>query len=75
MAVSIVTLSLSSMSKKILNVLLLGNKEAIRSRINLNSKEVTKWTNIRHKNYSLGRTFKKGNALRVVGSDDHVIDI
>ena len=70
-----VLISKSSTSKKILDILLLGNKEAIRGRINLNSKEVTKRTNIRHKNYSLRRTFKKGNALRVVGSDDHVINI
>ena len=53
----------------------LGNKEAIRGRRNLNPKEVVKRTNIKHKNYSLRQAFKKANALRVVGSDGHVIDI
>jgi hypothetical protein len=65
----------SDMSKKVLDILLLGDKEAIRGRRNLNPKEATKRTKISHKKLHTETGLNKGNILKVITSDDHVIDI
>ncbi|XP_048556699.1 uncharacterized protein LOC125537428 [Triticum urartu] len=65
----------SRMSEKILDILFLGNKEAIRGRRNLNPKKVAKRTKIRHTKLLTKTCLDKGNVLRVITSDDHVINI
>lgn len=64
-----------SNARKILEIYLLGNKEAIRGRGNLNPKEVAKRTKIKHKKLLARMSIHKGNVLRVIASDDHVIEI
>jgi hypothetical protein len=61
--------------KKILNILFLGDKEAIGCRRNLNPKKVAKRTKIRHEKLLTETCLNKGNVLRVITSDDHVINI
>jgi hypothetical protein len=68
-------ISKSSTSKKILDILFLGNKEATRARENLNPKKVAKRTKIRHKKLLTKTCLNKGNVLRVIASVDHVINI
>jgi len=65
----------SSASKKILNIFLLGDEEAIRGRRNLNPKKIAKWTKIRHQELLTKAGLDKGNILRVVASNDHGINI
>jgi hypothetical protein len=70
-------------SKKILNVLFLGQINAIRGGRDLNPKKVTKRTKIRHKELliemCLGKgnilCLGKGNILRIITTDEHVINI
>jgi hypothetical protein len=59
----------SSTSKKILNILFLGDRKAIRSGGNLNPKKVAKRTKI-----SL-TSLNRGNILRIITSNDHIINI
>ena len=65
--------ALISKSKKILDILLLGNKEAIKGRRNLNLKKVAKRTKIRHKKLTM-TSLHKGNVLRIVVGDDRHIE-
>jgi hypothetical protein len=62
-------------SKKILNVLFLGQINAIRGGRDLNPKKVTKRTKIRHKELLIEMCLGKGNILRIIATDEHVINI
>ena len=66
-------ISKSDTSKKILDILLLGNKEAVRGRRNLSLKEVAKKTNIRHKELTM-MSLHKYSVVRVVANDDWHIE-
>nr|CCI55441.1 PH01B031C15.24 [Phyllostachys edulis] len=68
-------ISKTNTSKDILNVLLLGEVVAIRRRSDLNPKEVTKKTQIRHQELLTEMLLHKGDVLRVISSDDHIIHI
>jgi hypothetical protein len=65
----------SSTSKKILDILFLGDIKAIRSGGNLNPKKVVKRTKISHKEVLVKTGLNKGNILRIIASDDHIINI
>jgi hypothetical protein len=65
----------SSTSKKILDILFLGDRKTIRSGGNLNPKKVAKRTKISHKKLVMKMGLNKGNIRRVITSDDHVINI
>src|SRR4051812_2449088 len=65
----------SSTSKKILNILFLRDKKAIRSGGNLNPKKVAKRTKISHKKLITKTSLDKGNILRIITSNDHIINI
>jgi hypothetical protein len=68
-------ISKRSAIKKILNILLLRQKEPLRRGRDLNPKEVPQRTKIRHKKLITKTSLNKGNVLRVITSDDHVIHI
>jgi hypothetical protein len=53
----------------------LGDVKAIKSGGNLNSKKVAKRTKICHKELLVKMGLKKGNILRIIAGDDHIIDI
>jgi hypothetical protein len=63
------------MRKEVLSILFPREKNTIRCGGDLNPKEVTKRTQIRHEKYLIKTLLHKGNVLRVVTHDDHVIDI
>src|SRR3954471_7481469 len=65
----------SSTSKKILNILFLGDVKAIRSVGNLNPKKVSKRTKISHKKLITKTSLNKGYILRIITSNDHIINI
>jgi hypothetical protein len=65
----------SSTSKEILDILFLGDIKTIKGGGSLNPKKVAKRTKISHKKLLTQAGLNKGNVLRVVASDDHVIDI
>ncbi|KAK1610864.1 hypothetical protein QYE76_034537, partial [Lolium multiflorum] len=65
----------SSTSKKILNVLFLRDRKAIRSRGNLNAKKIAKRTKISHKKLITKTSLDEGNILRIITSNDHIINI
>src|SRR4051812_20217942 len=65
----------SSTSKKILNILLLGDVKAIRSGGNLNPKKVSKRTKISHKKLITKTSLNKGYILRIITGNDHIINI
>jgi hypothetical protein len=65
----------SSTSKKILDVLFLGDIKTIRIGGNLNPKKVSKRTKISHKKILTKAGLNKGNILRIIAGDDHVIKI
>src|SRR3954468_1708021 len=67
--------SKSSTSKKILDILFLGYKKAIRGRSDFNPKEVAKRSKIRHKELLTKTGLDKVNILGVIPRDDHVINI
>jgi hypothetical protein len=64
----------SSTSKKILNILFLGDRKAIRSGGNLNPKKVAERTKISHKKLITKTSLNKGNILRIITSNDHIIN-
>jgi hypothetical protein len=68
-------ISKRSSIKKLLNILLLRQKDLLRRGGDLNPKEVTQRTKIRHKNLITKTSLNKGNILRVITSDDHVIHV
>jgi hypothetical protein len=70
-----VLITKSSTSKEVLDILLLRDIEAIGGRGNLVPKEVAKRTKISHEKLLTETIFEKSNVLRVVTSDDHVINI
>jgi hypothetical protein len=61
--------------EKILNILLLRQKEPLRRRGDLNPKEIPQRTNIRHKKLITKMSLNKDNILRVITSDDHIIHV
>jgi hypothetical protein len=63
------------MIKKIQNILLLRQKEPLRHAGDLNPKEVPQRTKIGHKKLMTKTSLNKGNVLRVITSDDHVVHI
>src|SRR3990170_220329 len=65
----------SSARKKILNIFFLGDVEAIRGRGDLNPKKIAKWTKVSHEELVVKASLNKGNVVRVITSDDHVINI
>ena len=65
----------SRTSKKILDILFLGYKKAIRGRRDFNPKKIAKRSKIRHKKLLTKTSLHKGNILGVDTSDDHIIDI
>jgi hypothetical protein len=65
----------SSMIEKILNVLLLGEVDAIRRGRDLETKKVTKRTKVRHQELVTKMLLHKVNELRVITSNDHIINI
>src|SRR4051812_42232268 len=65
----------SSTSKKILNILFLGDIKAIRSGGNLNPKKVSKRTKISHKKLITKTSLNKGYILRIITGNDHIINI
>jgi hypothetical protein len=50
--------------EKILNMLLLRQKEPLKCGGDLNPKKIPQWTKIRHKKLITKKSFNKGNALR-----------
>jgi hypothetical protein len=64
----------NNMSKEILDILFLGDIKAIRGG-NLNPKKIAKRTKISHKKMLTQMGLNKGNVLRVITNDDHVIEI
>jgi hypothetical protein len=60
---------------KILNVLLLRQKEPLRHQGDLNPMEVPQRNKIRYKKRITKMSLNKGNVLRVITSDDHVIHV
>jgi hypothetical protein len=65
----------SSTRKEILDILFLGDIKAIGSGGNLNPKKVAKRTKISPKKLLKKMGLNKGNVLRVIVGDDHVINI
>jgi hypothetical protein len=68
-------ISKRSSIEKILNILLLRQKEPLRCGGGLNSKKVLQRTKIRHKKLITKTSLNKGNVLRIITSDDHVVHI
>src|SRR3954469_10966529 len=65
----------SSTIKKILNILLLRDVKAIRSGGNLNPKKVSRRTKISHKKLITKTSLNKGDMLRIITRNDHIINI
>jgi hypothetical protein len=68
-------ISKRSTIKKILNILLLRQKEPLRRGGDLNPKKVPQMTKIRHKKLITKTSLDKSNILRVITSDDHIVHI
>src|SRR5688572_14696175 len=68
-------ISKRSTIKKILNILFLRQIEALKCGRNLNPKKETKRTKIRHKKLLIEMGLDKGDILRIISSNDHIIDI
>jgi hypothetical protein len=75
MSLSSLVFDKRSSIEKILNILLLRQKELLRHGGDLNPKEVPQRTNIRYKKLITHRSLNKGNVLRVITSDNHVVYI
>ncbi|KAG2540833.1 hypothetical protein PVAP13_9NG584114 [Panicum virgatum] len=65
----------SGTREKILNILLLGEVDALRRGRDLKAKKVMKRTKIRHQELITEAHLHKINELRVITGDDHVINI
>jgi hypothetical protein len=61
--------------KKILNILLLRQKEPLRCGGDLNPKKVPQRVKIRHKKLITKMSLDKSNILSVIASDDHVVHV
>jgi hypothetical protein len=68
-------ISKRSLIKKIMNILLLRQKEPLRRGGDLNLKEVSQRTKIRHKKLITKTSLNKGNVLRIITGDDQVVNI
>jgi hypothetical protein len=68
-------ISKRSSIEKILYILLLRQKEPLRRGRDLNPKEVSQRTKIRYKKLIIKTCLNKGNILRVITSDDHIIHV
>jgi hypothetical protein len=68
-------ISKRSKIKKILNILLLRQKEPLRCGGDLNPKKVLQRAKIRHKKLITKTRLDKSNILKVITSDDHVIHV
>jgi hypothetical protein len=68
-------ISKRSTIKKILNILLLRQKEPLRRGEDLNTKKVSQRAKIRYKKLITKMSLDKSNILRVITSDDHVVHI
>jgi hypothetical protein len=68
-------ISKRSLIEKILNILLLRQKEPLRHVGDLNPKEVPQRTKIRQKKLITKMSLNRGNVLWVITCDDHVIHI
>jgi hypothetical protein len=68
-------ISKRSAIKKIMNILFLRQKEPLRHGGDLNPKKVSQRTKIIHKKLITKMCLNKGNILRVISSDDHVIHV
>jgi hypothetical protein len=66
-------ISKRSSIKKILNILFLRQKEFSRCRGDLNPKKVPQRTKIIRKKLITKTSLNKGNVLRVITGDDHVV--
>src|SRR4051812_22582714 len=62
-------------SKKNLNILFLRERKDIRSGGDLNPKKIAKRTKISHKKLITKTSLDKGNILRIITSNDHIINI
>jgi hypothetical protein len=60
--------------EKIMNILLLRQKEPLRRGGDLDPKEVPQRTQIKHKKL-VTKSLNKGNVLRVITSDDHIVHV
>ena len=65
----------SGTGEKILDILLLGEVDAVRRGRDLKTKKVMKRTEIRHQELITEAHLHKVNELRVITGDDHVINI
>jgi hypothetical protein len=74
-SLSSLVISKRSSIEKILNILLLRQEEPLRCGGDLNRKKVPQLTNIRHKKLITKMSLNKGNVLRVITSDDHVVHV
>jgi hypothetical protein len=68
-------ISKRSSIEKILNILLLRQKEPLRCVGDLNPKKVPQRTKIRHKKLISKTSLNKGNVLKVITIDDYVVHI
>jgi hypothetical protein len=66
-------ISKRSSIEKILNILLLRQKEPLRRGGDLNPKKVPQRTKIRHKKLITKTSLNRDNVLRVITSDNHAI--
>jgi hypothetical protein len=74
-SLSSLVISKRSSIEKILNILLLRQEEPLRCGGDLNRKKVPQLTNIRHKKLITKMSLNKGNVLKVITSDDHVVHV
>jgi hypothetical protein len=74
-SLSSLIISKRSSIEKILNILLLRQKEPLRREENFNPKKVPQQTNIRYKKLIIKMRLNKDNVFRVITSDNHVIHI
>jgi hypothetical protein len=74
-SISSSVISKRSTIKKILNILLLRQKEPLRRGEDLNPKKISQRTKIRHKKLITKTSLNKSNILIVITSDDHVVHV
>jgi hypothetical protein len=74
-SLSSLVISKRSSIGKILNILLLKQKEPLRHGRYLNPKEVSQRSKTRHKKLITMTGLNKDNILRIITSDDHVIHV
>jgi hypothetical protein len=70
-----VVISKTNMIKKIINVLSLGEVVAVGCGGDLNPKNVAKRAQVGHVNLFTEKSLNKGNILRIISRDEHIIHI